>query len=56
MAAYYQALSRVNGTQQAYFVDAQRLRRFYDALRGDNVSPSPARNVYFRPDPGLLSA
>ena len=54
MAAYYQALSRVNGTQQAYFTDPQRLRRFYDALRGDNVSPSPARNVYFRPDPGLL--
>ena len=47
MAAYYQALSRVNGSQQAYFTKPERLRRFYEALRGENLSPSPARNTYF---------
>lgn len=54
LAAYYQALARVSGSQQAYFTDPGRLRRFYEALRGDRVAPSPAHYVYFRPDPGLL--
>ncbi|MGH9431002.1 MAG: hypothetical protein ACRD3T_05615 [Terriglobia bacterium] len=53
LAAYFDALSRVNGNQQAYFTEPQRLRRFYSALRGRNISPGPARPV-FRPDPGLL--
>jgi len=52
-AAYFDALARVNGTQQSYFTDAQRLSRFYEALRGNDVSPGAARTV-FRPDPGLL--
>jgi hypothetical protein len=53
LAAYFDALSRVSGSQQAYFTEPHRLRRFYRALRGQSASPSPVRPV-FRPDPGLL--
>jgi len=52
-AVYFDVLSRVNRTQQAYFADPKRLSRFYDALKGKDLSPSPSRPV-FRPDPGLL--
>jgi hypothetical protein len=52
-AAYFDALSRISASQQAYFVEPRRLDRFYQALRGHNLSPSPTRSV-FRPDPGLL--
>ncbi len=53
LAAYFDALSRVSSTQQSYFTEPHRLRRFYEALRGRNISPGPAKPV-FRPDPGLL--
>ena len=53
LAAYFDALSRVSGTQQNYFTDPKRLQRFYEALRGQDLNPSPARPV-FRPNPGLL--
>src|SRR5438445_445224 len=53
LAACFDALSRVNSTQQSYFTEPHRLRRFYEALRGTRSSPGPARPV-FRPDPGLL--
>ena len=53
LAAYFDALSRVSGSQQAYFTNPRRLRSFYRALRGQSASPSPVRPV-FRPDPGLL--
>jgi hypothetical protein len=53
LAAYFDALSRVNGTRQAYFTDPHRLRRFYEALRAQDVSSDAARPV-FRPAPGLL--
>jgi hypothetical protein len=53
LAAYFDTLSRLNPGQQAYFTDAHRLPRFYDALRGKETNPGPARPV-FRPDPGLL--
>lgn len=53
VAVYFDVLSRVNRTQQAYLADPHRLARFYEALRGKDLSPSPARPV-FRPDPGLL--
>jgi hypothetical protein len=52
LAAYYDALSRVSQSQQAYFTDPERLKRFYQALRGQEVVPSPAKPV-FRPDPGF---
>jgi hypothetical protein len=53
LAPYYDALSRVSGPQQAYFTEPHRLVRYYQALRGRNISTSPANSV-FRPDPGLL--
>ncbi|HVB33954.1 MAG TPA: hypothetical protein VNJ52_06215 [Patescibacteria group bacterium] len=53
LAAYYDALSRIRRSQQAYFTQAGRLRTFYQALRGDDPRPGPARAV-FRSDPGLL--
>ncbi len=53
LAAYFDTLSRLTPAQQVYFTDARRLPRFYDALRGKDISPGPARPV-FRPDPDLL--
>jgi len=53
LTPYYDALSRVSGSQQAYFTEPHRLARFYQALRGHDISVSPAKSV-FRPDPGLL--
>ncbi|HEY6293882.1 MAG TPA: hypothetical protein VI455_20195 [Terriglobia bacterium] len=53
LVAYYDALARVNGTQQAYFTEPHRLPRCYEALRGQELSPGAARTV-FRPDAGLL--
>ncbi len=53
LAAYFDALARVNGTQQAYFTEPSHLRLFYAALRGKHIYPGPARPV-FRPNPGLL--
>ncbi len=53
LAAYFDTLSRLTPAQQVYFTDSRRLPRFYEALRGRDISPSPARPV-FRPDPDLL--
>jgi hypothetical protein len=53
LAAYYDALSRVDATQQAYFTEPRRLRRFYQAVRGESTSPNPTRHA-FRPDPGIF--
>jgi hypothetical protein len=53
LAAYFDALSRVNSTQQSYFIESRRLNRFYEALRGKKTSPGPAKGA-FRTDPGLL--
>ncbi len=53
LAAYFDALSRVNQAQQAYFVDSHRLHTFYDALRGNDISPTAIAPV-FRPDAGPL--
>jgi hypothetical protein len=54
LAAYFDALSRVNHTQQAFFTSPNRLQKDYAALRGNSLSPSPERFVFFRPDPNLL--
>ena len=53
LAAYFDALSRVGRTQQAYFSEPRRLERFYEALRGPDISPSPIKHS-FRPDQGLF--
>ena len=53
MAAYFDAISRVNQTRQAYFTEPHRLRRYYEALRSPDLATDAARPV-FRPAPGLL--
>jgi hypothetical protein len=53
LAAYFDALSRVNQHQRAHFTTSQRLRRFYEAFRAPDLSSDAAR-ASFRPAPGLL--
>jgi hypothetical protein len=53
LAAYFDVLSRVNGVQQAYFTDPERLRAFYQALSAADPSASATRGS-FRPAPALL--
>jgi hypothetical protein len=53
LAAYFDTLCRVNQAQQAHFTAPQRLGRYYEALRGKNISPDAATGI-FRPDSGLL--
>jgi len=53
LAAYFDVLSRVSRTQQAYLVKGHRLRLFYDALRAPDPSASATAGA-FRPAPGLL--
>ncbi|MBI3933713.1 MAG: hypothetical protein HY316_03420 [Acidobacteria bacterium] len=52
LAAYFDALWYVPRSQQNYFADPNRLKRFYEALRGKDLNPSPARSV-FRPTANL---
>jgi|tagenome__1003787_1003787.scaffolds.fasta_scaffold20980807_1 hypothetical protein len=54
LAAYYDALSRVNPVQQAHFTESRRLRPFYEALRHHDAPPAEAARSVFRPAPGLL--
>ena len=53
LAAYFDVLSRIGGTQQAYFTEPDRLRLFYSALRASDASVKATRGV-FRPAPDLL--
>jgi hypothetical protein len=52
LAAYFDALSRVNENQLLYFTQQHRLRLFYDALK--SADSSPATQGTFRPAPALL--
>lgn len=53
LAAYFDALSRVNQVQRAHFTEPDHLRRYYEALRGKDTSPDAVTGV-FRPNAGLL--
>ena len=53
LAAYFDALSRVNESQQMHFIESHRLRSFYEAFRAPDLSTDAARPA-FRPAPGLL--
>ena len=53
LAAYFDALSRVNQVQQVHFTEPHHLRRYYEALRGKDASPDAVTGV-FRPNSGLL--
>jgi hypothetical protein len=46
LASYFDALSRMNGPAINYLTQPERLKRFYDALRGKITSPGPARPVF----------
>ncbi|MDQ2773842.1 MAG: hypothetical protein M3Y57_02785 [Acidobacteriota bacterium] len=47
LASYYDALSRLeDGPTLAYLSQPERMKRFYDALRGKITSPGPARPVF----------
>ena len=53
LMAYFDVLSRVNARQQAYFVNARRLRPFYEGLRAPDTTVAATRGT-FRPAPTLL--
>jgi hypothetical protein len=53
LAAYFDVLSRVSRSQQAYFTRSDRLRLFYDGLRSID-STTRATTGSFRPAPALL--
>src|SRR3989475_8727194 len=53
LAAYFDALSRVNQRQQMHFIESHRLRSFYEAFRAPDLLTDAARAA-FRPAPGLL--
>jgi hypothetical protein len=46
LASYFDALARIDGPVQSYLVEPQRLKRFYEAIRGKVTSPGPARPVF----------
>jgi hypothetical protein len=53
LAAYFDVLSRVSDTRQAYYTEPHRLQLFYNALRSVDSSASATRGA-FRPAPALL--
>ncbi len=46
LASYFDALSRMNGPTVGYLTQPERMKRFYEALRGKITSPGPARPVF----------
>jgi hypothetical protein len=46
LASYFDALSRLDGPTAAYLTQPERMKRFYDALRGKVTTPGPARPVF----------
>ena len=46
LASYFDALSRISGPTEAYLTQPDRMKRFYDALRGKITTPGPARPVF----------
>jgi hypothetical protein len=46
LASYFDALARIQGPVQTYLTEPERLKRFYQAIRGKVTSPGPARPVF----------
>jgi hypothetical protein len=46
LASLYDSLARINGPLQDYLLQPERLKRFYNAVRGHITSPGPARPVF----------
>lgn len=53
LAAYFDALSRINPTQQAHLTDPARMKPVYEAVRWPDAEPAATASV-FRKAPGLL--
>lgn len=53
LASYYDALARLDGPTAAFLTQPERMKRFYEALRGKITTPGPARPV-FRSSTDLL--
>jgi hypothetical protein len=53
LASYFDALSRLDSPAAAYLMQPERMKRFYNALRGKVTTPGPARPV-FRSSTDLL--
>ena len=53
LAAYFDALARVNPAQQAHLTDSSRLKPLYEAFRSPNADEHSA-NAAFRKAPSLL--
>src|SRR5437667_6038578 len=53
LAAYFDALSRVNQHQQMHFIESHRLRSFYEAFLATDVSCDATREELMRA-PGVL--
>lgn len=53
LASYFDSLARLDGPALAYFTEPQRMKRFYEAVRGRVTSPGPARPI-FRANAELL--
>ena len=46
LASYFDAISRINGPTRDYLSDPDRMKRFFNAVRGKVTSPGPARPVF----------
>jgi hypothetical protein len=46
LASYFDSLSRIEGPALVYLTQPDRMKRFYDALRGKVTTPGPARPVF----------
>jgi hypothetical protein len=53
LASYFDALARIDTPTTEYLLQPERMRRFYDAIRGKVTTPGPARPV-FRSSTDLL--
>jgi hypothetical protein len=53
LASYFDALARLDSPTAAYLLRADRMKRFYEAIRGKVTTPGPARPV-FRSSTDLL--
>ena len=53
LSAYFDALSRINQSQQAHFTDPTRLKQLYAAFRSPNTHSGAAQSS-LRPAPALL--
>jgi hypothetical protein len=46
LASYFDALARIDGPVKTYLTEPERMKRYYQALRGKITSPGPARPVF----------